>query len=75
MKLPLTRLNFEPAAIFNFSHTLVNLSKIFLIFKFLQGILVVFYIFSTFHLWFKDLKVVHAILARERQQTNMKTYH
>jgi hypothetical protein len=32
-----------------------------------------FNIFSTFDHLFKDLKVVHAIHIRERQQTNMKS--
>jgi hypothetical protein len=50
------------------------LSKIFLLFEvFAANSRCFFYIFSTFDHWFEDLKVVHAILTRERQQINMKT--
>ena len=56
-------------------HTPLVLSKIFLLFEiFAVNSRFYFYYFDlAFDQLFKDLKVVHAILTRERQQTNMKT--
>jgi hypothetical protein len=69
MELPLTRLNSEPATIFTPPWFY---QKMFAFRGFCSKISF-FYIFSTFDHLFKDLKVVHAILTRERQQTNMKS--
>ena len=56
-----------------FSHTPGFIKKIFAFRGFCSKISLFFYIFLTFDNLFKDLKVVHGFLARERQQINMKT--
>ena len=56
-----------------FSHPPGFIKNIFAFRSFCSKFSLFFYIFSTFDHLFKYLKVVHGILARERQQTNMKT--
>ncbi len=47
--------------------------NIILLFGVLQQVFVVFDIFLTFDYWLKDVEVLHAILVRDKKQTNVKT--